>query len=72
MDLRQIPKYSEFQFSPKQNDYCICVFVINEGEKLIRQLDSMSSYCNIVDIVVADGGSTDNSTNLELLKSNQA
>jgi dolichol-phosphate mannosyltransferase len=41
------------------------VFVINEGEKLTRQLERMRE-CN-ADVVIADGGSSDGSTNADTL-----
>ena len=66
---RKIPNYQTFEFAEKRSAYCVCVFVINEGEKLLRQLAGMKPICDgLVDIVVADGGSTDNSTEHDKLK----
>ena len=66
---RIVPSYDTYEFVEKQNVYCICVFVINEGEKLLKQLKTMSGICDgLVDIVVADGGSTDGSTDHDRLK----
>jgi dolichol-phosphate mannosyltransferase len=73
--LKNIPKnweYPEFEnvvFSAKKNNYCVCVFVINEGEKVKKQLKKMKRYANLIDIVVADGGSTDGSLESSFLKS---
>jgi len=70
METRQVPEYLTNEFLAKSNNYCVCVFVINEGEKLLRQLEKMRSVCQgIADIVVADGGSKDGSTDHEKLKS---
>jgi glycosyltransferase involved in cell wall biosynthesis len=66
---RQIPAYKTHEFAPKRADYCICVFVINENGKLHKQLEMMRTYSRDVDIVVADGGSTDGSTDLAVLES---
>ena len=67
--MKQNLIYDTFEFQKKQSDYCICVFVINEGERLLHQLELMKSYCrNLVDVVVADGGSTDGSTNADILQ----
>jgi len=63
----EAPLYEKFEFSTKINKYCICVFVINEGQKLLKQLDRMAHYADQIDIVVADGGSTDGSTDHENL-----
>ena len=69
MSMRIVPSYETYEFDAKKNLYCICVFVINEGEKLLNQLKTMSSICSgLVDVVVADGGSTDGSTNHDTLK----
>lgn len=64
----QCPAFNVVEFVGKKNKYCICVFVINEGEKIKKQLINMKQYSKIVDIVVADGGSTDGSLELDFLK----
>ena len=64
-----VPSYETNEFCRKTRKYCICVFVINEGDKLLNQLDKMKEFCkDSVDIIVADGGSTDGSTEHERLK----
>ncbi|NKF52665.1 glycosyltransferase family 2 protein [Shewanella sp. WXL01] len=64
----EIPNYEEVFTSAKQHDYCVAIFVINEGEKLRKQLERMND-CNLnVDIVISDGGSTDGSTNVDSLQ----
>lgn len=69
MSTRIVPSYETYEFDVKKNLYCICVFVINEGEKLLNQLKTMSGICTgLVDVVVADGGSTDGSTDHDTLK----
>ncbi|WP_259391858.1 glycosyltransferase family 2 protein [Paenibacillus thiaminolyticus] len=57
----EIPNYSITEFSEKTHKYCICVPVINEGEKIKKQLERMSPFVEKVDIIILDGGSTDNS-----------
>lgn len=57
----EVPRYSVEEFSTKRHRYCICVFVINEGEKVRTQLQSMAYLAEQIDIIIADGGSTDGS-----------
>lgn len=64
----QIPEFGATQFSPKKNKYCVCIFVINEGDKVRKQIIKMQPYSKIVDILIGDGGSTDGSLNLDFLK----
>jgi dolichol-phosphate mannosyltransferase len=65
----QFPDFTAREFSKKKNKYCICVFVINEGEKIKKQLEKMKKYADRVDIIIADGGSTDGSLEADFLKS---
>lgn len=56
-----IPAHDRYIFAPKRHRYCIAVVVINEGERVRQQLRGMASLAERIDIVVADGGSTDGS-----------
>ncbi|MDB6374971.1 glycosyltransferase family 2 protein [Photorhabdus bodei] len=64
----EVPEYTQTNVKPKQHDYCTLIFVINEGEKLIKQLSRMDKAKACTDIVIADGGSTDGSTSFDNLK----
>lgn len=64
----ELPTFEKYEFSPKQHKYCVCIFVINEGEKFHKQINSMRYLSNEIDIVVADGGSSDGSIDHEKLK----
>lgn len=63
-----VPHYEVTFTTPKQHDYCVLIFVINEGEKLLKQLDRMAEQPLDADIVIADGGSTDGSTEQQILQ----
>lgn len=65
----QFPDFKTNEFTKKKNDYAICVFVINEGEKVQQQLKDMKRFSDQIDIIVADGGSTDGSLESDFLKS---
>lgn len=65
-----IPRYIRNEYSPKTKDYVLLIPIINEGERIINELNraknaGISSY---VDIVICDGGSTDDSTDEAKLK----
>jgi hypothetical protein len=64
-----VPAFTAAEFRPKAADYCVCVFVINENGKLQKQLDTMRPLAGDVDVVIADGGSTDGSTDHDTLQS---
>ena len=57
----QVPEYRLETFAPRRAEYCICVFVINEGERIRQQLQRMRNLADSLDILVADGGSSDGS-----------
>lgn len=64
----QFPEFDIQEFFKKANRYAVCVFVINEGEKIQKQLKKMKQYSGYIDIIVADGGSTDSSLEKDFLK----
>jgi len=62
-----VPAYESRVFGERRNRYCVAVFVINEGERIRKQLAAMAPLADRIDIVVADGGSTDGSLDPETL-----
>ena len=56
-----VPAHERHVFDDKRHRYCVAVFVINEGERVRAQLRAMAPLADRIDIVVADGGSTDGS-----------
>lgn len=65
----QIPEYETYEFFERRTPYCVCIPVINEGQRLLRQLDRMAKLMSAADVIVADGGSTDGSTDPDVLAS---
>ena len=65
---RQPPKYEVLEFKKKQTKYCVCIPVLNEGNKFKKQLRKMLPYSKLIDIIIADWGSNDGSTEPKLLK----
>lgn len=63
-----VPAYRTDVLRPRRERHAVCVFVINEGERIRRQLERMQAAAAPLDVVLADGGSTDGSTDLALLK----
>lgn len=64
----QLPEYTVRVLRAKSAKYCLAVFVINEGKKIAAQLERMIPFSGAVDIIIADGGSTDGSLKEEILK----
>ena len=56
-----VPNYDVSFSQPRTNRYALCVFVINEGENVRQQLLKMKNFTDLVDVIIADGGSTDGS-----------
>lgn len=65
-----VPDFESFEFAPRQNGYCLCIPIINEGDRIIAELQraQQAGIDKIADIVICDGGSTDGSTDLERLR----
>ncbi len=63
----QLPSFNIHQFRKKTTKYCICIPVLNEGEKIKKQLQRMLPFAKKADVILADWGSTDGSMNLKFL-----
>lgn len=62
-----IPKTKNHEWHEKRAPYALIIGVYNEGEKFTRQLAALQPYRNLVDIIIADGGSSDGATAPETL-----
>lgn len=65
----QFPDFRINEYKKKSHRYASVVFVINEGKKVQKQLKKMSKLHDKIDIIVADGGSTDGSLEDDFLRS---
>lgn len=64
----EVPRHEVHEFDVRHGRYCVAVFVIDENGRLLAQLERMAPHCARLDVVIADGGSTDGSTEAEGLK----
>lgn len=56
-----VPNYTVARFSPTSRKHLLLIPVFNEGTRIIEQLDKIERFKPEVDVVIADGGSTDES-----------
>ena len=63
MITKEVPEYKVIFSHNKSKDFCLVIPVINEGQRIIDLLKTISSsnMQQLVDIVIIDGGSTDGS-----------
>ena len=65
-----VPKFSCTEYNEKSKDYVVLIPIINEGDRIIRELKRAYKYnvAECADIVICDGGSTDGCTEEGMLK----
>lgn len=65
-----LPDYELYIIKKPEKKYLVCIPVINEGRKFLKQLKEMqkAKVGDVADIIVCDAGSTDGSTNLDKLQ----
>jgi dolichol-phosphate mannosyltransferase len=66
--IKGVPDYISNEIKEKNSDYCLCIPVINEGDRLINELKKINALKYNIDVIICDGGSTDDSVNIETLK----
>jgi glycosyltransferase involved in cell wall biosynthesis len=68
----EVPTFNEPLWLGRQKLYCIVIPVINEGERIKSLLSRMAALkiADFADIIIVDGGSTDDSLDLDLLQQN--
>ena len=65
-----VPRFSCTEYNEKCKDYVVLIPIINEGERIIKELKRAYKYnvADYADIVICDGGSTDGCTEECMLK----
>lgn len=65
-----VPAFACIEFAPKGREYCLLIPIINEGIRIRQELHRAKEYLvqNYVDVVICDGGSTDNCVEKNMLK----
>ena len=67
----EVPTFEIYEFAARSHKYCLCIPIINEGQRIIDQLEKMRRHKigQIVDVIICDGGSSDGSTRHDRMKS---
>lgn len=70
-NINGVPNFQCDEFNEKKSEYCLCIPIINEGNRIKKELERAQEHGidKRVDIIICDGGSTDGCTNEELLRS---
>ena len=61
--LNGVPDFEANVYRPKKKDYCVCIPIINEGERIQKELirAQEAGISEAADLIICDGGSTDGS-----------
>src|SRR6516162_8841121 len=62
-----VPDFLLREWSERRAPFALCVFVLNEGERIRAQLERMQSLTSQIDIAIVDGGSSDGAVAPEFL-----
>ena len=65
-----VPKFECTEYEEKTKDYVVLIPIINEGERIIKELKRAYKYqiADHADLVICDGGSTDGCTEEKKLR----
>jgi dolichol-phosphate mannosyltransferase len=64
----QVPTFTETVLTEKRHNHALVIPVINEGDRIRHQLGLIAQFAPPVDVVIADGNSTDGSLELDFLR----
>jgi len=71
-NITGVPKFECFEYEPKKTKYCLCIPIINEGERIKKELQKAKEQGidKLVDIIICDGDSKDGCTEEKILREN--
>ena len=64
----QVPAHDTHEFFSKRTRFCVCIPVLDEDGRLRRQLARMQPHMDLADVAIADGGSSDGSTDPQAMR----
>jgi dolichol-phosphate mannosyltransferase len=64
----ELPAHRAVVFSQKRHEHALVIPVLNEGDRIRRQLEQLQAMAFPIDIIIADGNSSDGSTTEEFLR----
>lgn len=67
-NVQDVPPAECIEFHPKNTSYALIIGVLNEGDKFTRQIEQLQPYRHLVDIIIADGNSSDGASSSEALQ----
>ena len=63
-----LPQHTVVKITKKKYDIALIIPVLNEGERIKKQLNNIAALHLPVDIIIADGGSTDGATQKDVVE----
>lgn len=68
-NIEGVPNFECEEYAEKRTKYCICIPIINEGERIKKELQTAKEHKinELADIILCDGGSTDGSVEDNIL-----
>lgn len=69
-DIEGVPNFECKEYKEKQKKYCVCIPIINEGERIKKELEraKQANVSEHADIIICDADSTDGCTEESLMK----
>ncbi|MBQ5782412.1 MAG: glycosyltransferase family 2 protein [Oscillospiraceae bacterium] len=69
-NIKGVPGFECHEYAEKKTKYCLCIPIINEREHIALELHRarINKIHTLCDIIICDGGSTDGSTDEDMLR----